>query len=66
MKLKPWKDGFIVIPETEFEEDFLRKYNCQNSLKCFLKHGISIDEVTGFVFGIECPGGEIDEKHPEG
>lgn len=41
--------GLIIIPQTDFEEEYLRKYSSQDLNKAWLKHGLSIDEVVGLV-----------------
>ena len=40
--------GLIVMPETDFEEDVLRKYQ-DEELKAFVKCGITPAEIEGLV-----------------
>lgn len=46
MKVTLLKNGIIVIPETEFEADFLRRIDLENSI-IFHKCGISAKDYVG-------------------
>ena len=47
MKVQIVDDGIIVVPETDFEDSYLRKNFLGNSLTAFLKHGLSVSELIG-------------------
>lgn len=47
MKVKIEKDGLLVVPETDFEEEYLRSYSNQKELDVFLKHGLTVKELIG-------------------
>lgn len=59
MKVEIIKDGLLIVPETEFEIQYLRKYYHPKGLKAFLKHGVSVATVVGIK--IELP---IEELYP--
>jgi len=47
MKVEILKDGLIVVPETDFEIQYLRSFYHPHRLEAFLKHGVSISTVLG-------------------
>jgi len=47
MKCTLLKNGIIILPETEFEADFLRKIDLDNSI-IFHKCGVSDKDYIGF------------------
>ena len=48
MKIKPYDNGFIILPETEFEESIIgTKANL--NLEAFIKHDSSMSEIVGIV-----------------
>jgi hypothetical protein len=47
MKVKIVDDGLIIVPETDFEDSYLRNNFLGNSLKAFLKHGLSVKDLIG-------------------
>ena len=57
MHVKQDKAGLLILPETEFEVGFLRRFAC-GDLEAFLKHGVSVSEVVGL--RIRFPAAEID------
>ena len=46
MKVKITSKGLLVLPETEFESDYIQNLGFGN-LKCFVKHGQTPAEVIG-------------------
>ena len=49
MQVEPKGDGLIVIPETEFETKYLRRFSDEKRATAFLKHGASVCDVVGVV-----------------
>ena len=46
MDTKILSDGLLVIPETEFERQYMQSFGF-GDLKCFVKHGFSATDVVG-------------------
>jgi hypothetical protein len=42
-------NSLIIIAETDFEEEYLRKYSSQGQNKAWLKHGASVSDLVGLV-----------------
>jgi hypothetical protein len=41
--------SLIIMPETDFEEEYLRRYSSEGSNKVWLKHGLSVADLVGLV-----------------
>jgi hypothetical protein len=41
------QDILLIVAETDFEEDYLRRFHCEKNLTVFLKHGMTIETVIG-------------------
>ena len=50
MVVKLYKDGILIAPETEFEEDYLQNYGPGEKLKCFVT---SDEDKTTFSIKVE-------------
>jgi len=57
MKVEIIRKGLLIAPETDFEAEYLRKFYTPNSLKAFLKHGVSVATVLGVQ--VEFPSEEL-------
>lgn len=42
-------NSLIIIAETDFEEEYLRRYSSQDLNKAWLKHGLSVADLIGLV-----------------
>lgn len=47
MKVEILEDGLIIVPESDFEEQYLRKTFACKKLEAFLKHGLSVKDLIG-------------------
>jgi len=47
MKIIIEKNGLLIAPETDFEENYLRQFHDEEKLIVFLKHGTSISDLIG-------------------
>jgi hypothetical protein len=47
MKVVIEKNGLLVVPETDFEEEYLRTFHDQSKLTAFLKHGATLQDLVG-------------------
>jgi hypothetical protein len=61
MKVRITDDGIIIVPETDFEEDYLRK-DFKGNPKSFLKHGVTLKELIGLKICKSEPLKEIPKK----
>ena len=49
MEIHITKDGLLIVPETEFEKDYLQHNygKMEHKYKIFLKTGLTIEDVVG-------------------
>jgi len=49
VQIKNKDDGLVIVPETEFEEEYLQRFYPQEENVAYLKHGISANCLYGLV-----------------
>jgi hypothetical protein len=42
-------NSLIIIAETDFEEEYLKRYSSQDLNKAWLKHGLGVADLIGLV-----------------
>jgi hypothetical protein len=47
MKIVPDPDGLSIVPETSFEEEYLRNYQSTENLQVFIKTGEDLKDIKG-------------------
>lgn len=48
MKVEIIDEGLIIVPETEFEEDFIKSFMLEN-LNTFVKTGATASDIIGLI-----------------
>jgi hypothetical protein len=47
MKVEIIKDGLLIVPDTDFEADYINKNFERGELTCFVKSGMTAKELIG-------------------
>jgi len=52
MQFRIIKNGIFIIPETEFELEYIKQFQIEN-LKAFVKTGVNLTDILGLKIVIE-------------
>ena len=54
MEIKITNDGMMIVPETDFEKEYLRQYHDNKNIEVRLKFGLSmVDDLEGLIIRIK-------------